>query len=117
MFGDKLTVAQTAFVTVFSMGIVFFSLILISFMIDGLNVLLNKKKKDEANQQLEIVESNEVEEYEDEDNDEEIAAVIAAALAATLSTSVDNITIKNIRRVPQNTAVWGRMGRQEQIYN
>lgn len=114
MFGDKLSIVEALFVTVFSMGIVFFALIMLSFMIDGMSALFNDKKKKTIDEPIGIVEN---EEEVVEDNEEELVAVIAAAVAASLSTSVENITIKNIKRVPQTTPIWGRMGRQEQIYN
>ncbi|WP_066500809.1 OadG family protein [Abyssisolibacter fermentans] len=112
MIGEKVTFMQGLFVTLFSMGIVFLTLILISFMIDGIRNVFGRKKKEEiVEKNAELVAVEEV-----ENDDEELVAVISAAVASMLSTSIDNIHIKSIKRIPQTTGVWGRMGRQEQLY-
>lgn len=48
-----------------------------------------------------------------EEDADELIAVISAAIAASLNTSMHNIIVKNIRRVPDNTPVWGKTGRSE----
>ncbi|WDV45531.1 OadG family protein [Clostridiaceae bacterium M8S5] len=102
-------------VTLLSMGVVFFALILISFMIDLIKVAIANKKKEEI--KPEVTNDTVIEEANNYSDDEELVAVISAAVASMMDTSIDNITIRNIKRVPQTTGVWGKMGRQEQIYN
>lgn len=114
MFGESIDISETLIVTVFSMAIVFATLIVISFVLDGFKVAFHKdnKKKETI-----VTKPEPTQEIVEEENSEELIAVIAAAIAASMNTPIDNIHIKNITRVSQSTPVWGRMGRQEQIYN
>ena len=50
-----------------------------------------------------------------EEDEEELIAVISAAIAAGLGTSMHNIFVKNIVRVPDATPAWGQSGRIEQM--
>jgi sodium pump decarboxylase gamma subunit len=50
-----------------------------------------------------------------EQDDEELVAVISAAVASALGTSVHNIVVKNIVRVPDQTPAWGQSGRIDQM--
>ncbi len=50
-----------------------------------------------------------------EQDDEELVAVLTAAVAASLKTSVHNIVVKNIVRVPDARPTWSRAGLTEQI--
>lgn len=50
-----------------------------------------------------------------EADEEELVAVISAAIAATLGTSVQNIVVRNIVRVPDQTPAWGQSGRVDQM--
>ncbi len=50
-----------------------------------------------------------------QEDEEELVAVISAAIAATLGTSVQNIVVRNIVRVPDQTPAWGQSGRVNQM--
>ncbi len=51
-----------------------------------------------------------------QEDEEELVAVISAAIAATLGTSVQNIVVRNIVRVPDQTPAWGQSGRVNQMH-
>lgn len=61
------------------------------------------------------VEAQPVVETVEEEDDEELIAVITAAVAASLQTSIHNIYVRNIVRVPDMTPVWGKTGRLDQM--
>ena len=119
MLGDSVTFGDSLIVTVFSMVIVFISLLIISYIIDGLKAISTKNDR-KANGEKSI--DNELEKEElfniSHDEDEsEIVAVIAAAIAASTGVNVSDLKINSIKRVPQMGSVWSKVGRQEQIYN
>lgn len=102
-------------ITVFSMAIVFIALLVISYLIDGLRAIASKDNgKKTVEEKLEIEEKKDI--VEENSNEEELVAVIAAAIAASQGIDVSDVKISSIKRVPQNTPVWSRMGRQEQIF-
>ncbi|WP_077368904.1 OadG family protein [Anaerosalibacter sp. Marseille-P3206] len=121
MLGDSVTFGQSLIVTVFSMAIVFLSLLIISYIIDALRAVATKDKGVKVNENKapvkvakeEIVEISK----DEEDDDEELVAVIAAAIAASMGVNVSDLNIKSIKRIPQGGPVWSRIGRQEQISN
>lgn len=120
MLGDKVTMGQSLMVTVFSMVIVFLALLIISYLIKGLQNFSqkDKKKSKETIENIDLVNSEkEVEKVEESLNDEELVAVIAAAVAASIGVDVSNVRIKSIKRVSQNTPIWSKVGREEQIFN
>lgn len=116
MLGETVTLSQALVVTIFSMLIVFATLLVISFLLDGFKMVFHKKDKkiQQTVVNKSIVKQNVVDKKEKDD--EEIIAVIAAAVAVTLLVSLSNIQIKNIRRISQQSPIWAIAGRQEQIY-
>jgi sodium pump decarboxylase gamma subunit len=97
------------------MAIVFIALLVISYLIDGLRAIASKDNgKKTVEEKLEIEEKKDI--VEENSNEEELVAVIAAAIAASQGIDVSDVKISSIKRVPQNTPVWSRMGRQEQIF-
>ncbi len=50
-----------------------------------------------------------------EAQEDELIAVITAAVAASLKTSIHNIVVRNIVRIPDETPAWARSGRVDQI--
>ncbi len=50
---------------------------------------------------------------QDEMEDDALVAVITAAIAASLNTSMHNIVVSSIKRIPDTTPVWGQSGRGE----
>lgn len=115
MLGDSVTIGQSLMITVFSMAIVFIALLVISYLIDGLRAIASKDNgKKTVEEKLEVEEKKDI--VEENSNEEELVAVIAAAIAASQGINVSDVKISSIRRVSQNTPVWSRMGRQEQIF-
>lgn len=104
-------------ITVFSMVIVFLTLLIISYLIKGLKSFSEKDKRektdDKVSQPEKEKEIKKVKEY----SDEELVAVIAAAIAASVGLDVSDIKINSIKRVSQNVPVWSKVGREERIFN
>lgn len=126
MFKDiaNVTIGEALIVTVFSMAIVFAALLAINFMLKGFKIFLSrdeKKKSDNSKTKLRtqkenIVINESIASNDDNQlNEEEIVAVITAALAASLSKPTSDIVIRKIRRVGENSSVWSRVGRLEQM--
>ena len=119
---DGVSINEALIITLFSMGLVFVTLLIISFILDGFKAAFYKKgskKKVENAQQspVKTVEPKVVEPkvVEPEQDDEELVAVITAAIALNLSKSTSDIVVRNIRRVPQSTPAWAKACRQEQF--
>jgi len=114
---DGVNINEALTITVFSMGLVFLSLLAISFILDGFRVIFYKKpsqkKMNEVKQ--EPVKTVVATKAEPEQDDEELVAVITAAIAASISRPASEIVVRNIMRVSQSTPVWGKVGRQEQF--
>lgn len=112
MYGDTVSMGGALVITIVSMGIVFATLIVISYILSGFKTVFYKEKKETKEP---IV--NEIIKEETKENNDELVAVIAAAISMSTNKPIDNFYIRNIKRVPQTTPIWGKMGRQEQIYN
>ncbi|MEA1974571.1 MAG: OadG family protein [Bacillota bacterium] len=114
---EKITAALHA--TILGMGITFAALIIIW----GLTVVLKKvvnSIENKGDTQIKVIKTKvnnkiEIEEAYEENNDEELIAVISAAIASSLKTSVDNIIVRNIVRVADDTPTWGVVARINQI--
>ncbi|WP_054871663.1 OadG family protein [Caloranaerobacter sp. TR13] len=117
MLGDKVTLSQALIVTVFSMGIVFLALLVISYIIDGFRFIFYKddKKVDKDPKKAITPEKSVPKETINEEDDEELIAVITAAIAASISRPASEIKVRNIRRIPANTPIWARAGRLKQM--
>lgn len=110
---------QAMLVTLFSMGIVFATLLAISYILDAFKILFYKQGEKQTNlvkketlKNKSVNKEEAVSNNKDED-DEELVAVITAAIASSLSKPIQNIKIRNIRRIPQNATTWSKVGRQE----
>lgn len=115
-----MTMGQSLMITVFSMAIVFLTLLIISYLIKGLQSFSQKDKAEKTVKNIEPIKTREKQEIIEKDehsNDEELVAVIAAAIAANMGVDISNVKIKSIRMVSQNTSVWSKVGREEQIFN
>ena len=105
--------------TILGMGITFIALVIIW----GMALVLTKIVKNIENKgdtKVEIVKASTnknlvVEEGYEESNEEELIAVISAAIALSLKTSIDNIIVRNIVRVNEDTPTWGVVGRINQV--
>lgn len=114
MYGDKVELGQALFISIFAMAIVFSVLLIISYLIDITAFFINGKNKlkiasgEEKNTETSPPVSNKV------GRDDTVVA-IAAAVAAYLGTSVDNVRITKIRRIPQNSTTWTERGLLAQV--
>ncbi len=105
-------------VAVVGMTITFLALIFLWLMIEIMAKLL--KQKSVAGQVPPVEAPAPVAPQTDADvaiDDCELVAVITAALAASLQTSVDNIVVKNIVRIPDQRPTWAKNGLAEQMNN
>lgn len=113
----EITFVDSLIVTVFSMLVVFVTLVVIAAIIDAIKLISIDKKKEADNVQPEVVVKKEkVEQAQVTNNSEELVAVIAAAIAANLGVNTQDINIKTIRRVAQTSTPWSITNRQEQLY-
>jgi len=118
LFGEKVTMAEGLFITVLGMGVTFFILIVLSYLLDLLRIIFYKdpnKEKAKAVESAPKAEETPVTVEDGDDLTEELVAVIAAAVAASLSTTTHNIVVRNIRRIQDDSPVWNKAGRFEQI--
>ena len=124
MYGDSITIGQGLIVTVFSMVIVFITLIIISYFIDGLKLFSSGKKEGKKDNAAKIEPvKDEVEQIKNEnacseaEDDMKLVAVIAAAIANSMGVDVSDVQIRSIRRVKQSSPAWAKVGREEQIFS
>lgn len=109
-----ITIPESLIISVFSMLIVFVGLLLISFIIG----LLKNLDKSDNNKEKDILETKVIAEENTvvtQENDEEIVAVIAAAIAASLGVGIEDIVIKDIKRVGTEINSWTNAGLSEQM--
>lgn len=105
-------------VTLVGMGVVFTVLIGLAYML-GLLKLFSKVEKTEK--KTEPIKVNNVEESAkvvstSTEDEGELIAAISAALAAYMGRN-NNLIIRSINRVEDNTPAWAKIGRQEQMLN
>ena len=120
MFGDNIGFGNAGIVCVFSLIVVFFVLIIISYLIDFVAALLKKDKKAESgtgkgkSAAVEPVSKNGIITQDTEDN-QRLAAIITAAAVAFTGVSSNNLVVRKITRLPASDSAWGQMARQEYI--
>lgn len=114
---EKITLADSLIVTIFSMAVVFAVLIVISFLIRILKAISVEGEKKVVETPIKEVETKQVSQIEQqtEDDEEEIVAAISAAIAIALGSTIPQIRIKTIRRINQNTTSWSQTTRVEQV--
>lgn len=120
--GEYITIGDGLVITLFSMVIVFITLLAISYLIDLLTILVNRREKKKAVPETEvkvdkekIVKESKESSVEENIDDEELVAVISAAIAASLGVAVPQINIRSIKRTQSVNNVWSEMGKAEQI--
>jgi len=101
--------------TILGMGAVFLVLALLIAIINGINKMLRGFNKPEYEKEPSEPEPLNIVENADGEDPEELIAVISAAVAASLNRSTHDIVVRSIRRIPEHTPIWNRVGRQEQI--
>lgn len=102
MYGNQITMGDAFTITIFSMLLVFAALIVISYFIDLVAKLVNKKKKPAET----AVTAAPVEESVPETDDTELIAVLAAAVAATSGKSLDSFIVRSARRAERAKSPW-----------
>ena len=120
--GEYITIGDGLVITLFSMVIVFITLLAISYLIDLLTILVNRREKKKVVPETEvkvdkekIVKESKESSVEENIDDEELVAVISAAIAASLGVAVPQINIRSIKRTQSVNNVWSEMGKAEQI--
>lgn len=114
MYGDEVKIGQALFISIFAMVVVFLVLLIISYLIDITAFFIGGSKKKEKAVKVETATPASKATKKEEKNDD-LVAVIAGAIAGYLGTSVDNIRIKSIRRIPQSDTPWTERGLLSQI--
>ena len=116
--GDKLL--ATGYVILLGMGITFIALVLIWMITVLMSRIIREMEKSQEIKKVPNVPNPTVAPTTEKpialvetEDDEELIAVISAAIAATLNTSMNSIRVTNIRRVPDNTPTWGKVGRND----
>ncbi len=116
---DKLTAGLIT--TILGMGITFTALIILQFIISWMDKLLNTTKTPQTSAPLTTPAENSSPqtdtepEPETQEDDNELVAVIASVIAMKMKTSVENIVIKNIEKLDDQTPAWNRAGIIEQM--
>ncbi len=113
MFGEYITLGEAIVVTLFSMGVVFISLLAISYLIDLMKVSLSKKDKKAADAKVVQQSKQSVVNTVVEQDDTELVAVITAAIAAMTGTSTSGLVVRNIKRIPDYDSSWSKTGKIE----
>jgi sodium pump decarboxylase gamma subunit len=117
-FGENF--AYTLVVTLMGMGIVFLVLILLQYILKGMEIVFHKEKKARV-EMTAVTEEKAVEAAAAPllntvavAEDDELVAVITAAVISCLGGN-SNIIVRNIRRVDDLTPAWGKVSRTEQM--
>lgn len=111
------TLLQGLLYTILGMVIVFFVLILLSFLVSGLKFFSGSEKRTINNKkeikkpQLESMKQNEM------DNSDELIAVIAAAVSSYMDVGIEEFKIKKITRIQDNSPMWKKVALGEQIHS
>lgn len=113
MFGDKISLLEAGIVTVFSMAVVFISLLAISYIIDLMRVAFSKKDNKAVETKTIQQVSQPVVNTVVEEDDTELVAVITAAIAAMIGTNSSGLVVRNIKRLPDLDTTWSKTGKIE----
>ncbi len=110
----NVSIGEALLVTLFSMGVVFLSLLAISFLIDLVRVALSgseKKSTPVQQPQAPVVAPAPVVQVQEDDT--ELVAVITAAIAAMTGTNANGLVVKNIKRISDSDTAWSKTGKIE----
>lgn len=114
MYGDKVSIPEAIFISIFAMLVVFLVLLIISYMIDITAGVIKKGTSSGKKSNGVVNISTAASTPKKSDDSSAVVAAIAAAVATYLGTSSDNIKIVSIRRVnPDST--WSKNGLLTQI--
>ena len=107
--------------TILGMGITFTALIVLQFIISWMDKLLNMQQAPQSSPPLTSPTDSPLPkatpEPEPQQDDNELVAVIASVIAMKMKTSVENIVIKNIEKIDDQSPAWNRAGIIEQMNN
>ncbi|SHJ62989.1 sodium pump decarboxylases, gamma subunit [Dethiosulfatibacter aminovorans DSM 17477] len=112
MYGELVTMGDAGVITLFSMGIVFATLLLISYVLDLFKVIFTEKKKETAAKSV-AAPAPAVPAAVVEEDDDELVAVITAALAAHIGKSSDQLIVRSIVQTGGQQPAWAQAGRME----
>lgn len=113
MLGNEVSIGQAAMVCLISMLVIFAVLYLISVMID-IPVFSLKRKKGSNQPATPAALMSAPVPTQGSDTD---IAVITAAAAAYLGRGMDEIIVREIRKVQNNESEWSRSSRTEALHN
>jgi glutaconyl-CoA/methylmalonyl-CoA decarboxylase subunit delta len=102
--------------TLLGVGITFSALIILQFTISWMDRLLNRSTivtQEPTTAQPPM--SVNAQQTADVQDDKELVAVITAVIALKLKTTADNIVIRNIVKIDDNSSLWNRAGIIEQM--
>jgi len=103
--------------TILGMGITFSALIILQFIISWMDKLLNNSKAPQSKAPVTAPAESPLPKAktEPQQDDNELVAVIASVIAMKMKTSVENIVIKNIEKLDDQSPAWNRAGIIEQM--
>ncbi len=112
---ENVMMAEAALVTIFSMAVVFFSLLAISYLIDLIRVMLgnSEKKKTPVQTAQAPVAAAPAPVAPTQEDDTELIAVITAAIAAMTGAKANGLVVKNIKRISDSDTAWSKTGKIE----
>lgn len=117
----NVTIAEAVTVMLFSMAIVFFVLLIISFLMDGIRIVFGEKEQKQVVKEItprpEKAISKDILADEENENEEELVAIITAAIASELSCSTRDIRLKSIKRKYTPAQPWAEAGKHENMLN
>ena len=102
--------------TILGMGITFVALIILQYIIEWMDKILNRQQKESTPATTgSIPKESPAPPAESTRDDNELVAVIASVIAMKMKTSVSNIVIKNIVKLEDHSPAWNRAGIIEQM--
>jgi sodium pump decarboxylase gamma subunit len=115
MFGEVIDFGEMVIITVFSMGVVFATLLIISLILDLFKVVFVEKKSQEVKKEPQPQTIAAAPEPIKTDVDEELVAVITAAIAAYIGKGTDKLIVRRITPMASQEPIWAQMGRIDQM--
>ncbi len=102
--------------TLLGMGITFIALIILQMLISWMDKLINRSSApaQKITPSAEVLHQTEP---VDQKNDNELVAVITTVIAMQMNTAVDNIVIRNIKKIEDRSPLWNRAGIIELMNN
>lgn len=115
MFGESIELGEMIIITLFSMGVVFATLLVISLILDVFKVVFAEKKSQEVKKGPQPQTITATPEPMSTGTDEELIAVITAAIAAYIGKGTDKLIVRKITPMASQEPIWAQMGRIDQM--